>query len=123
MNWITKILTAIGVSTLLLVGLIMFAKVPRASFANTSGVKGKVTSVYSPCCNDIVITLKDDDTRYYINHGTEFINLSKLNKALVDQEVEIRQIDLPWHFWVNDLAPVAMVKTADSIFYNTITVF
>lgn len=123
MKGLSKIFSALGVLTFLLIGLIMFAKVPRPSFANTSSVSGKVTSVYSPCCNDIVITLQDNDTRYYINHGTEFLNLSRLNNLLMGKEVEMRQIDLKWHFWVRNLSPIAMIKTQDSTYYNVVTVF
>jgi len=51
--------------------LLALRPVPVPTDENTYWVEGQVVSAGSPCCEDIVIRLRDDTHDYYINRGME----------------------------------------------------
>jgi hypothetical protein len=111
---------AIGITVVvtLFTGLILFAKVPEPTDSNTTKVTGVVTNFSSPCCNDLVVQLKGNKKRFYVNHGTELLSVRKLNEALRGREITLTQIDLKWHFWVGDLQPLSGISYGDSVVYS-----
>ena len=83
----------------LFIGLISFLSlslrtVPNPTADNCSLVKGVVEDVYSPCCEDVFIKLKNSDKRFYVNRGLELgIKLNQIKNDLVNQAVQLYQID------------------------------
>jgi len=83
----------------LFIGLISFLSlslrtVPSPTPENCSSVEGIVEEVYSPCCQDIFLKLKNSENLFYINRGLEMgIKLDQMKNDLLDQTVHLLQID------------------------------
>ncbi len=85
---VKRILIATGVLLLLLIVLTFRpVSVKRANCLQSIGV---VDMVYEGGVHDIVIHLKDDNQRYYINRGLEKdLTISGLQEKLIGKEVNL----------------------------------
>ena len=83
---------AIGISILFfIIGLLIFRPVPIVAEDRALVVEGSVVAIRAGGTHDIVIKLKDDLTRYYINRGEELgLNILELQTTLMGQPVVLK---------------------------------
>ncbi|MEO0338979.1 MAG: hypothetical protein AAF242_07170 [Bacteroidota bacterium] len=89
---------------------------------NCFSVRGEVAEVYSACCLDISLRLKNDDRKYYINRGLEDddVNLREMRNQLIGKEVELNVIRRNWTpldpYHVS--APVAEIRAKETVVFS-----
>jgi len=103
----------------MLFGLVI-RKVPAPIKANCTKVKGVVEEVFSPCCGDIVIKLKDNNKQYFINRGLDDgLVLKQMQSDLLDKEIVLQKIN---HWTPLDPErysfPLAEVKVDDEVYFT-----
>lgn len=97
--------------------------VPEPTAENCSLVKGIVEEVYSPCCEDVFIKLKDSDKRFYLNRGLERgIKLHQIKEDLVNHTVQLYKIDHWTPLDPNEHTnPLAQIQLDGEIYFSVMT--
>lgn len=104
--------------------IMVFTPVPRPTPQNCKRISGVVEAVFTPCCQDVVLKLKNDPHRYYINRGLDHneIDLDEFSALLVGQKVAFQVIKRNWtpldpkHL----LQPVAQVERRGEVVFTRI---
>lgn len=110
------------------IALVLFAllvmaltPVPRATPEHCFTMTGRVSSVTTPCCQDVSIWIEGDPHRYYINRGVERgIDVAALHQRLRGREVQLMVIRRNWSPLdaSHSMAPVAQVSDIDGIAFT-----
>jgi hypothetical protein len=106
--------------TFALIAILFFRPVPIVKEDRALVVKGLVTHVYEGGEKDLVIRLKGEDTRYYINRGLESrFELNSARTKLIGQEVTIKY---PKYWtpldWNNRVRHLSKLELGDEVLFN-----
>ncbi|MEL6986207.1 MAG: hypothetical protein AAGK97_00090 [Bacteroidota bacterium] len=83
-------------------------------------MEGIVEEVFSPCCKDVVIKLKNSTKVYYFNRGLEDgLNVEQMKEDLIGKLIQLKQIN----HWTpldpdNYSIPLAELLLEGSVYYT-----
>jgi hypothetical protein len=115
-----KIIPIAIVLILITAGITIFRPVPIVTENEALSISGTVEKLFAGSTNDIVIKLRDNKTRYYINRGTERgLNIDSLKNKILNKPVVLKYPD----YWTpldpnNKVIHISKVETESEVLFN-----
>jgi len=116
-----KILLWLLAIPVLLIAFVMWAKVPEPTPENTVEIEFDFVQVQSPCCQDVMISVPDDDHVYYINRGLEKgIVLDERNQKFQGKKMTLSWVKTRWNPFNSSgrHRPVAKVSSGGEVYFD-----